>query len=83
VEYKREREVKANGTVGFGGYYAFRHEEQGIKAKTLADFVAECDVDGRDYEERFREVMQQATIKREEVCGESVCGETVCAVSLL
>ncbi|MFY8000614.1 MAG: DEAD/DEAH box helicase family protein [Candidatus Kapaibacteriota bacterium] len=78
VEYKREREVKANGIVGFGGYYAFRHDEQGIKAKTLADFVAECGVDGRDYEERFREVMRQATMKREEVCG-----ETVCAVSLL
>lgn len=71
VEYKREREVRENGTVNFGGYYAFRHDEQGIKAKTLADFVAECGVCGGEYEERFGDATRQVTMKREDVCAVS------------
>jgi hypothetical protein len=72
VEYKREREVSENGTIHFGGYYAFRHDEDGIKAKTLADFVAECGVSGAEYEERFGDAMRQTTMKREEVCAVSL-----------
>jgi hypothetical protein len=71
VEYKREREVNESGTITFGGYYAFRHDEHGIKAKSLADFVAECGVCGGEYEERFHEAIGQATMKREEVCAVS------------
>lgn len=71
VEYKREREVSESGTITFGGYYAFRHDEYGIQAKTLADFVAECGVCGAEYEERFREAMRAITIKREDVCAVS------------
>jgi hypothetical protein len=71
VDYKREREVSENGTIHFGGYYAFRHDEHGIKAKTLADFVAECGVCGGEYEERFQVAMRQVTMKREEVCAVS------------
>ncbi len=71
VEYKREREVKENGTVHFGGYYTFRHDESGITRKTLADFVAECGVCGADYTERFGEAMERATMKREDICAVS------------
>ena len=71
VEYKREREVSDIGRINFGGYYTFGHDEHGITIKTLADFVAECGVDGRDYEERFHEAMRQVTMKREEVCAVS------------
>lgn len=71
VEYKREREVSESGTIHFGGYYAFQHDEHGIKAKSLADFVAECGVCGAEYKERFQEAIGQATMKREEVCAVS------------
>jgi hypothetical protein len=79
VEYKREREVKDNGTTGFGGYYAFQHDENGICIKTLADFVDECGVDGSAYAERFGEMMRVAPMVRNSEAKK----ERVCAVSSL
>lgn len=72
VNYKREREVQENGTVRFGGYYTFVHNEHGIQTKTLADFLTDCGVDGSVYKERFGSEMQRVVEYSGSVCAVGV-----------
>jgi hypothetical protein len=72
VDYHREREVQENGTVRFGGYYTFAHNEQGIQTKTLVDFLTECGVNGSAYHERFVEEMQRVIAREEKTCAVGV-----------
>lgn len=65
TEYKRERETKADGSVGFGGYYTFRHTDKEIIRKNLADFLQEAGIDGRAYRERFLVAMQQTAMQQQ------------------
>jgi hypothetical protein len=83
VEYKREREVKANWTVGFGGYYTFRHDNGEICVKNLADFLLDLGVDGKDYAERFGEVMNNVASISFSMDMKNKQKGTSCAVRLL
>jgi hypothetical protein len=78
VNYKREREVQENGTVRFGGYYTFAHDENGITRKTLADFLQETGIDGRAYHERFVAEMRRVVESKQ-----MECKQTLCAVGVL
>ena len=54
VRYIRERVRNDDGKVVQSGTYRFVATEDGLKRKTLAEFVSEYGVDGADYTERFR-----------------------------
>ena len=84
--YKRERNAE---TAAFRGYYTFETESScsnSIRRKTLAEFVEEMGVNGRDYAERWTNAMHRAVEQEEwERCRKNtqkaaqVSSEDICA----
>jgi hypothetical protein len=61
--YKRERKHQ---TSTFDGYYAFEATSNGIRRKTMAEFLEECGVDGRAYAETWINCMQQSIVQEQQ-----------------
>jgi hypothetical protein len=61
--YKRERNQT---TKKFDGYYAFEATRNGIRRKTMAEFLEECGVDGRTYAETWLNCIHQGIVQEQQ-----------------
>lgn len=82
VHYVRERVQGENGKVVQSGTYRFIEHKQGLKRKTLAEFVAEYGLDGASYSREWlrnaeAEAGRYAEHQRREQSNESSCVQEV------